>query len=160
MSTTTQAPRPAIRLISAASTDPKAKIPTMKTPPDTEDEKVARIKTLIKEAVAGSTRSDPGPARRRRAAERLEDHVLKVRNALAAVCVLAQSTQSACWRNRRKSTANTRTANSTPCSTWGETTSSTSWKSSAIACRPLWNSTADSPKPARCPPKPNALRAP
>ena len=90
---TARTPKPAIRLISAASTDPKAKIPTMKTPPDTEDEKVARIKTLIKEAVAGSTRSDPGPARRRRAAERLEDHVLKVRNALTAVCVLAQSTQ-------------------------------------------------------------------
>lgn len=93
MSTTTQAPRPAIRLISASSTDPKAKTPTMKKPTDTKDEKVARVKALIEEACAGSPRIDAGPDRRRRAAECLEDHVLKVRNALAAVCVLAQSTQ-------------------------------------------------------------------
>lgn len=90
---TSPTPKPACRLISAASTDPKAKIPTMKTPTDPKDEKAARVRAMIREACAASTGADRGPVHRRRTAARLEDHVVKVRNALAAVCVLAQSTQ-------------------------------------------------------------------
>jgi hypothetical protein len=89
----TPAPRPSLRLIAADSTNPKAKIPTMKTPAQTEDEKAARVRAMIQEACTASTRADPGPTQRRRTVASLEDHVLKVRNAIAAVCVLAQSTQ-------------------------------------------------------------------
>ncbi len=89
----TPAPRPSLRLIAADSTNSKAKIPTMKTPAETEEQKAARVRAMIQEACTASTSTDPGQTQRRRTVASLEEHVLKVRNALAAVCVLAQSTQ-------------------------------------------------------------------
>lgn len=90
---TVPTPKPVIRLFAPSATNPKAKVPTMKTPAENEDEKAARVRAMIREACTASTSADPGPTQRRRTVASLEDHVLKVRNALAAVCVLAQSTQ-------------------------------------------------------------------
>lgn len=86
--------KPRLSLIALDPTNQKANQPKMKTPAETEAEKIDRVKTLIKESIAEATMGDAGQIHHKHAALRLEDQVCKVRNSLAAVCALTRSTQS------------------------------------------------------------------